>query len=323
MKSTILVTGGAGFIGSYLCEKLLQSNNKVILLDKFRGSKHNKIKQQNISDIKNYPNLTIADADINDSQKISKVFRNQNISYIVHLASSASVPESIIDPLKTAKTNIIGTISLFEKAVQFKIKHIVFASSALVYGSKAFLPMSENDPCISLTNPYAVSLRTIELMARVYNTIYHLPITGLRLFPVIGPRMRQDLFLPVLIRAVLKGMPVKIYGDGKTTRTYTDIDDIAAGIMSSIIRPFGYQIINLGGINPISLLEMINLVERILGKKAKIIFMPQKKEEISHLYPSIEKAKKILGFEPQVTIEDGIKRYIDWYKENNKERPNK
>lgn len=314
MKNTILVTGGAGFIGSHLCEKLLKYEYKVILLDKFQGSKHKNIKQQNISEIKANPNLTVIDADIGDSRKVTKVFKEQNISHVIHLSSSASVSESINDPLKTAKTNIIGTTSLFEGAVQFKIKHIVFASSALVYGSKAILPMSEDDPCISPTNPYAVSLKTIELMAKVYNHLYGIPITGLRLFPVIGPKMRQDLFLPVLIRAMLKDEPVKIYGDGKTTRTYSDIDDIVAGIISSITHPQGFQIINLGGMKPISLLEMINLVEKSLQTKAKIVYMPQRKEEITHLYPSLEKAKKMLEFIPQITVEDSIKKYIDWVK---------
>jgi len=314
MKNTILVTGGAGFIGSHLCAKLLRLDNKVILLDKFQKSLHKKIKQENIFDIKSDPNLTIVNEDISNTRKVTKIFKEQNISYLIHLANSASVSESIKDPIKTVRTNIIGTISLFENAVKYKIKHIVFASSALVYGSKAILPMSEDDPCVSLTSPYAVSLRTIELMAQVYNNLYGVPITILRLFPVIGPKMRQNLFLPVLIRAILKGEPIKIYGDGKTTRTYTDIDDIVAGIISSIARLNGYQIINLGGTDPISLLEMINLVEGVLETKAKIIFMPQRQEEIPHLYPSIEKAKKILGFIPQVTVEGSIKKYIDWVK---------
>ena len=314
MKDTILVTGGAGFIGSHLCAKLLRLDNKVILLDKFQKSLHKKIKQENIFDIKSDPNLTIVNEDISNTRKVTKIFKEQNISYLIHLANSASVSESIKDPIKTVRTNIIGTISLFENAVKYKIKHIVFASSALVYGSKAILPMSEDDPCVSLTSPYAVSLRTIELMAQVYDYLYGIPITGLRLFPVIGPKMRQNLFLPVLIRAILKGEPIKIYGDGKTTRTYTDIDDIVAGIISSIARLNGYQIINLGGTDPISLLEMINLVEGVLETKAKIIFMPQRQEEIPHLYPSIEKAKKILGFIPQVTVEGSIKKYIDWVK---------
>ena len=314
MKNTILVTGGAGFIGSHLCAKLLRLDNKVILLDKFQKSLHKKIKQENIFDIKSDPNLTIVNEDISNTRKVTKIFKEQNISCLIHLANSASVSESIKDPIKTVRTNIIGTISLFENAVKYKIKHIVFASSALVYGSKAILPMSEDDPCVSLTSPYAVSLRTIELMAQVYDYLYGIPITGLRLFPVIGPKMRQNLFLPVLIRAILKGEPIKIYGDGKTTRTYTDIDDIVAGIISSIARLNGYQIINLGGTDPISLLEMINLVEGVLETKAKIIFMPQRQEEIPHLYPSIEKAKKILGFIPQVTVEGSIKKYIDWVK---------
>ncbi len=320
MKNTILVTGGAGFIGSHLCAKLLRLETSVILLDKFQKSLYKKIKQENISDIKSDPNFTIVDADISDTRKVAKVFKEQNISYVIHLANSASVSESIKDPIKTVRTNIIGTISLFENAVKYKIKHITFASTALVYGSKAILPMSEDDPCVSLTSPYAVSLRTIELMAQAYNYLYGIPITGLRLFPVIGPKMRQDLFLPVVVRAISERKPIRICGDGTTVRTYTDIDDIVTGIISSIACLNGYQIINLGGTDPISLLDIINLVEGILETKAKIIFMPQRQEEIFHLYPSIEKAKKILGFIPKVTIKDSIKKYIVWYKNGGKDK---
>lgn len=317
MKNTILVTGGAGFIGSHLCKKLLRMRYRVILLDKFQKSRRKEFKLKNIQEIIKQPGLSIIDTDILDSVEVEKVFRSQNISSIVHLASRASVADSIKDPRQTISVNLNGAISLFEKARQYKVKHVVFASSALVYGSKAPLPMSEEDPCINLTSPYAVSLRAVELMAEVFSRLHHISITGFRLFPVIGPQMRQELFLPVVVRAILTNASIEICGDGKTMRTYTYIDDIITGIISSIGRGEGYQVINLGSTKPISLLDLIHIVEKQLKTKAKIIFAPQRFEEIMNLYPSINKAKKKLEFQPRVGIEEGIKRYIDWYLTNN------
>lgn len=315
MKTTVLVTGGAGFIGSHICKTLLELNYHVILLDIFRKSKHKKTKERNILEIKTHPELSIIDGGYGDSQQLTKIFRSQVVSYVIHLASKASVTDSIQDPTGAVKANLIGSTSLFKEAAQYRVKHIVYASSALVYGKKASLPMTEDDPCLYPTSPYAVSMRAVELMGQVFYHLYHIPITGLRFFPVIGPKMRQDLFLPVVVRSILEEKPIKIYGSGKTTRTYTHVDDIIAGIISSIILPQGCQIINLGGIKPISLLDLIHLVEKNLKTKAKIIFISPRKEEIPHLYPSIEKAKDKLGYFPKVNIEDAVEEYIVWWRE--------
>lgn len=313
-KINVLVTGGAGFIGSHLCKKLLKLDYRVILLDKFNKSPHNWIKQRNILDVKTNTNLSIFDVDVTNSQELAKIFTKQKISYVIHLAGKASVTDSIASPSSTFQVNIGGAVSLFQIATQFRVKHIVYSSSSLVYGKFASQLMKEDDPCFYPTSPYAVSMRSIELLANVYFNSSHIPVTGLRLFPVIGPGMRQNLFFPVIVRAIWENQPVQIFGDGKNVRTYAHIDGVIAGIISSITHPQGCQIINLGGAKPLSLLDLVHLVEKYINKKAKIIFRPQRKEEILYLCPSLKKARKKLGYMPQVKIEEVIKQYIIWWK---------
>lgn len=313
MKKIFLVTGGAGFIGSHVCEILLNLNYEVLLLDIFRQSKNIKRKQSNIKKIKHNSNLTLLDCDINNRKHLIQIFRKYRISYIVHLASKASVSHSITHPAHTVKDNLTGTTLLFEYAIQSEVKHIVFASSGLVYGLTRRLPMKENDPCFYPTSPYAVTIRATELLAYTFFHLYHIPFTGLRFFPIIGPRMRENLFLPTLVRQISQDLPVTIYGNGLTVRGYAYIDDVIEGIVGSITKPEGFQLINLGGEKPISLIDLIKIVEKVLGKKAKIIFKPQRKEEIIQLYPDIGKANKFLRWTPKVSIEEGIKRYISWY----------
>lgn len=313
MKKIILVTGGAGFIGSHLCEKLLTLKYQVFLLDIFKNSGNIKSKLSNIANIKNNSNLTLLDFDLNNKEKLLQIFRKYNISCVVHLAGKASVSESITDPLRTVKENIIGIAQLFECAVESRVKHIVFASSGLVYGLTKRLPMTEEDQSLILTSPYAIAVRAAELLAYSFFHTYSVPFTGLRFFPVIGPRMRSNLFLPMIVDQIPHELPVVIYGDGLTIRGYVYIDDVVEGIVRSISKTDGYQLINLGGEMPLSLLGLIKIVEKVLGKKAKIIYKPQRKEEIPKLYPDIGKAGKFLNWAPKVSIEEGIKRYISWY----------
>lgn len=317
MKKTILVTGGAGFIGSHLCEKLLTLKYKVLLLDIFQNSGNIKSKLSNISNIKNNSNLTLLDLDLDNKETLLQIFRKFNISCVVHLAGKASVSESTTNPLHTVKENIIGTVQLFECAVESRVNHIVFASSGLVYGLTKRLPMKEEDQSLILTSPYAIAVRAAELLAYSFFHSYSVPFTGLRLFPVIGPRMRSNLFLPVIVNQISRELPVVIYGDGLTVRGYVYIDDVVEGIVRSISKPDGYQLINLGGEMPLSLLDLIKIVENVLGKKAKIIYKSQRKEEIPQLYPDIGKAGKLLNWKPKISIEEGIKRYIKWYLSEN------
>lgn len=314
MREVVLVTGGAGFIGSHVCEILLDLNYRVILLDKFQHNKNKKRKQLNINKIRDHPSLTIVDSNVNNKKKLTQVFRKYNISYIFHFAGNPNVPDSLTHPLQTVKNNLFGITLLFEYAVAYKVKHIVFTSSSLVYGATSKLPMIEDDPCFYPTSPYAATLRASELMAYTFYHLFQIPITSLRLFPVIGPRMRQNLFLPIIIRLISERRSITIYGNGLTSRSYIYIDDVVKGIVASMKKPHGYQIINLGGEKPLSLLDLVKIVEGILKTRAKITFQPQRKEEIIHVYPDIEKAKKILGFTPKISIEEGIHRYINWYK---------
>ncbi len=314
LKKIILVTGGAGFIGSHLCEKLLSLNYLVLLLDKFKNSGNIMIKLANIANIKNNSNLTLLDIDLKNKELLDQIYRKYKISSIVHLAGKTGVSESIINPLLTVKETIISTALLFDCAIHSGVKAIVCASSGLVYGLTNRLPMKEVDPCFCPTSPYAIAVRTTELLAYSFFHTYKVPFTGLRFFPVIGPRMRRNLFLPMIVRNISRGLPVILYGDGLTVRGYVFINDVVEGIVRSISKPDGYQLINLGGEIPLSLLDLIKIVENILGMKAEIIYKSQRKEEIPRLYSDIGKAKEILNWTPKISIEEGIKNYINWYK---------
>lgn len=313
MKKIILVTGGAGFIGSHLCDKLLTLNYQVLLLDIFKNSGNIKSKLSNTANIKNNSNLTLLDFDLNNRKNLLQIFKKYNITCLVHLAGKASVSESITNPLRTVKENIVGAALLFECAVESRVNHIVFASSGLVYGMTKRLPMTEEDQSLILTSPYAIAVRATELLAYSFFHTYRVPFTGLRFFPVIGPRMRSNLFLPVIVNQISRELPVIIYGNGLNVRGYAYIDDVIEGIVRSIPIPDGYKLINMGGDKPVSLIYLIRIVENILGKKAKIIYKSQRKEEIAQLYPDIGKARKFLNWTPKISIEEGIKRYISWY----------
>lgn len=310
-KRQILVTGGAGFIGSHLVKNLLKQRFPVILLDTFKLSKNKEKKEERIQSIVGNNKLTIADVNILDKKSIQNIFQDHTIHTIIHLAAQASVPTSIKDPAKTIETNLTGSMILFE-AAKGHVSHIIFASSGLVYGKNAHTPMKEGDPCNFPTSPYAVSMRSVEQEAFNFHKNYEVAMTGLRFFPVYGPCMREDLIIPMIIKSILADKPVTVFGDGKMKRSYTYIDDIVDGIISVMHRPNGYQLFNLGSPFAISLISLISLIEKILKKKVNASFKPARKEDLPSLYPDISKAKKRLGFSPKISLEEGLKRYIDW-----------
>lgn len=313
---TILVTGGAGFIGSHLCMKLLSLGYKVVLLDRFTDSDHKSLKNRNIEMLKESPKLEIIDIDITDIEKLAEIFQSYKIDIIFHFAIDGNVKHYFRDPVNSVSDNIRTSSSLFAACKNNKVQHILFASSALVYGLSKDVPFKENDPCLSPTSPYAVTMRSNELLAHSYHRLYNTPFTGLRFFPIIGPNMREDLFLPTLISSVIKNKKIIIYGDGLTIRSYIWVDDIIWAMIKLITKPDGYQLINLGSDNGVSHLEMVQITEKILGKKIKLKFLAKRPEEITNLIPSIETAKSTIGFLPTLSTEEVVKRYVDWYKKN-------
>lgn len=311
---TILVTGGTGFIGSHLVERLLEIGKRIICVDNFNYFYDPQIKRQNIKNSLRSRNFELIEYDIRNKQDLERVFRSHGINKIVHLAAMPGVRPSIQDPLLYQEVNIKGTINLLELSKENNIEHFIFTSSSSVYGVNSKLPFSEADKTSSPISPYAASKQAGELFCYIYYHLYHIPITCLRLFTVYGPRQRPEMAIHRFTTLIYQGKEIPMYGDGTSRRDYTYISDIIDGIISALDREFDYEIINLGNSKTVELRELISLIEANLGKKAKTRSLPPQPGDLPITYADISKAKKLLNYNPQVDIEEGITRFVEWYK---------
>jgi len=321
----ILVTGGAGFIGSHVCDKLLDKESSVICLDNFSTYYDPERKRRNIArnlnnKISNKNNFILIEGDICDRGLLEKIFRKYKISEIVHLAAQAGVRYSLENPYLYEKTNVEGTLNLLEEARKNNVKKFIFGSSSSVYGNSKKIPFNEEvieDKPISI---YAATKRAGELLCYTYHKIYGLNITCLRFFTVYGERGRPDMAPYIFVDSIFKGKEIKMFGDGTTKRDYTYVGDITDGIILALNNPLNkllpFEIINLGNGNPVMLMDFIRLVEKNLGKKANIKKYPIPPGDVDMTYADITKARTILGYNPKTSIEEGIKKFIDWYVKN-------
>lgn len=314
----ILITGGAGFIGSSLAEKLLNEGNKVIVVDNFNDYYDVKIKESNISKMLSNPNFTLFRNDICDKEKIDLIFEQNKIDIVVHLAARAGVRPSIDNPLEYERSNCQGTNTIFEMCKIHKINKIIIASSSSVYGNNKKVPFAETDVVDFAISPYAATKKANEVMAHVYHKLYKMNVICLRFFTVYGPKQRPDLAIYKFTKNILNGESICMYGDGETARDYTFIDDILAGITSAIEYEIKhedvYEIINLGGNEPISLRRMIKTIEKECDKKAIIIQMPMQMGDVEKTSADINKAKSLLKYYPRTSFEEGIKKFVIWFK---------
>jgi UDP-glucuronate 4-epimerase len=310
---TILVTGGAGFIGSHLCEKVLKEGYYVINLDNFNDYYTPSIKYQNIQAASNHKNYTLIKGDIRDKHTVENIFTNFPIKKVVHLAAIAGVRKSIVNPLKYAEVDVIGTVNLLENAVKNNVEKFIFASSSSVYGNSKNIPFKENEPLDLQLSPYAAAKRAGELYCATYHHLYKLPIIILRFFTVYGPRQRPEMAINLITRLIDRKIEVPLYGDGTSKRDYTYVDDIVNGIISAINFKCCYKIFNLGNSNPVSLSKMLSIIEEKLGKKAMIKYFPIQLGDVDITYADISQAKKYLNYCPTVDLESGVKKFIDWY----------
>ncbi|PRR78418.1 SDR family NAD(P)-dependent oxidoreductase [Clostridium luticellarii] len=321
---TILVTGGAGFIGSHLCEALLNEGNKVIVIDNFNNYYNPMIKGSNIQEIKNTMkynkilngNFKLFEGDIRNKEDLTRVFR-EKIDIIVHLAAMAGVRPSIQNPELYYDVNIMGTLNLLEQCKKNKITKFVFASSSSIYGNNKKVPFSENDNVDFPISPYAATKKSCELLLHTYHHLYNISTVCLRFFTVYGPRQRPDLAIHKFTKLILERKKIPFYGDGTTERDYTYISDIINGILSAIefvCSDNCYEIFNVGGDHTISLKEMVETIESTLNKKAELNIMPMQPGDVNRTCADITKSDKILGYRPNVNFEEGIKKFVDWYK---------
>lgn len=312
----VLITGGAGFIGSSLVSELLKANHTVIVVDNFNSYYNPEYKRENIKEFLNNGNFVIFEGDITDINLLDAIFSNRKIDKVVHLAASVGVRNSIKHPDLYAKNNIDGTKKILTFAHKFNIKHFIFASSSSVYGNKSPIPFSEDNSIGSGLNPYAKTKKGGEKLCFLYHKKCGLSITIFRFFTVYGPRGRPDMAPYIFTESILNGKEIKVFGDGSAKRDFTYIDDIVRGIILGLEKRFPFEIFNLGNSSPINILSFIKMLEKLLGKKAILMFEEKNTNEMLNTYANIEKAKKMLGFNPKTHIKDGLEIFVNWYKKN-------
>lgn len=316
----ILVTGGAGFIGSHLVDRLISENAwQVSVVDDFNDFYNPDIKRANVKRQDGNPNYRLLEADIRDKAALARIFNANKFDCIVHLAARAGVRPSLQDPLLYSETNVDGTVNLLQLAKEHGIKEFVFGSSSSVYGINAKVPFSEDDPIRQPISPYAATKGAGELLCHTYTHLYGIRCVCLRFFTVYGPRQRPDLAIHKFARLISEHKPIPVFGDGTTRRDYTYIDDIISGVRASIdfvadSSKSDYEVINLGESRTVELRELIELLEKELGIKAEIDRQPLQPGDVPQTYADVSKARQLLQYNPQTQIEIGIQRFVDWFK---------
>ena len=317
---TYFITGGAGFIGSSLSEKLIKEGNKVITIDNFCDFYAPRIKENNIKELEKNEKFKIYRADIRDRQALKQIFDENKIDIVMHLAAMAGVRPSIENPILYQEVNCMGTQNILEEMKAHDIKNLVMASSSSVYGNCKEVPFREDMVVDYAISPYAATKKANEVMTHVYHKLFDMNVIMLRFFTVYGPKQRSDLAINKFTRLMLEDKEIPMFGDGTTSRDYTYIDDIVDGIKKSCEYCMNnkdvYEILNIGNSSPISLKEMIETIAKALGKEAKIKQLPMQPGDVDRTYADIGKAKKLIGYEPKVSFEQGIKNFVKWYDEN-------
>ena len=309
-----MLTGGAGFIGSHYCEKLLQDGHEVVILDNFNDYYDPKIKRRNLDEVRRVGEFTLIEGDLTDAELLETIFSRHRFDAMVHLAARAGVRPSLKQPLLYERVNVQGTIQLLDHARMQGIERIVIASSSSVYGENEKVPFSEADPVDNPISPYAATKKACELIAFTYHHLYQMNITCLRFFTVYGPRQRPDMAIHKFTRLIDAGEPIPVFGDGSSRRDYTYISDIIDGVQKSLDHCRGYHIYNLGESRTITLSELIALIEEKLGKKAVIDRRPTQPGDVPITYADISRAREEIGYAPQVDMAEGITEFVGWFK---------
>jgi UDP-glucuronate 4-epimerase len=311
---TALITGGAGFIGSHLADRLLSDGWSVTVADNFEPFYDTRIKWDNVSGNQAHPRYRLVQVDIREHPDALMNHLAGSYDVIVHLAAKAGVRPSLADPVGYQQTNVIGTQNMLELARRLEVKQFVFASSSSVYGVNPDVPWREENAVPRPISPYAATKVAGELLGHTYSYLYGIRFVALRFFTVYGPRQRPDLAIHKMVRQLFENQPLPIYGDGSTRRDYTYIDDILTGVLAAMkYTASSYEIINLGGSHTISLMEMVRCIERAAGIQAQLHFQPEQPGDVPQTYADITKAGSLLGYHPSMDFESGVVRFVDWF----------
>jgi UDP-glucuronate 4-epimerase len=313
-----LVTGGAGFIGSHVCERLLHSGHAVWAFDDLNSFYDPQLKRRNLRDIQSLAKpFEFIYGDLTDRAAVDELFGGTKFDQVIHLAARAGVRPSLEEPALYQRVNVEGTVNVLEAARHNGVRKITIASSSSVYGVNAKVPFSECDPIFSAISPYAASKLACEALGHVYHHLYGLDVVMLRFFTVYGPRQRPDLAIHKFAKLIHAGKPVPVFGDGSTARDYTCITDIVDGVMACTQKDFGYEIFNLGESQTIKLSRLIELLELALGRKAQLDRQPPQPGDVPITFADISKARAQLGYDPHTKIEQGIPLFVDWFLKRN------
>ena len=329
---TIIVTGSAGFIGFSVCVKLLERGDRVIGVDNHNDYYDPEIKNARVEILKKNTNYQHNIADLSNKKNLEDIFKTCNPHKVINLAAQAGVRYSMKNPLAYIASNIVGFAHILENCHKYNIKHLVYASTSSVYGANTKMPFSEHDSVNHPLSVYAASKKSNELMAHAYSHLYKLPTTGLRFFTVYGPWGRPDMALFKFTKAILDGKPIDVFNHGKHTRDFTYIDDIVEGVIKTLDSPAAcnidwdskkpdaanskapWRIYNIGNNKPVQLMDYINALEKKLGKKAEINFLPLQPGDVPDTYASVDNLKKKFNYKPSTTVINGVSNFVKWYK---------
>ena len=319
-KEKILVTGCAGFIGMHLSTVLLENNYHVIGVDNLNNYYDVKLKEERLKILKNFNYFEYKKLDISNKSELEKVFKNNNIDKVVNLAAQAGVRYSLENPSSYIKSNVSGFMNILECCRHYKIKGLIYASSSSVYGGNKKIPFSEFDNVDSPMSIYAASKKSNELMAHSYSHLFDLNTTGLRFFTVYGPWGRPDMAMYIFANKILNDKPIEVFNHGKMMRDFTYIDDIINGLIAAIDKNYKCEIFNLGNNRSEDLMDVVQIIQEKLGKKAEIHYEPMQLGDVEKTYADIEKSRKMLGYSPKINIDVGIGKFIDWLQDFHKHK---
>ena len=316
--NNILITGSAGFIGFHLCKRILENYGdiNIIGIDNLNNYYNPLLKEKRNDILKKYKNYTFIKLDFSEYPKLIESLKDKDIDLIVHLGAQAGVRYSLENPWAYERSNLLGTMNIFEFARRFNIEKIVYASSSSVYGGNKKIPFSEDDRTDNPVSLYASTKRSKELMAYTYHNLYGIGMTGLRFFTVYGEWGRPDMAYFKFAKNILLEKPIDVYNYGDMERDFTYVSDVIDGVISSIERDFNYEIFNLGNSRPVKLMYFIELLEKYLNKTAKKNFLPMQEGEVPRTYADLSKSREFLNYNPKVSIEEGLKRFCSWFVDN-------
>jgi len=313
----ILITGGAGFIGSHLVDRRLARGDRVVVLDDFNDFYDPRRKRQNVAPHGSDPGYRLVEGDIRDRALVFRLFAEEPFDAVLHLAARAGVRPSLSQAVLYEEVNCVALLHLLEAAAAYGRPRFVFASSSSVYGINSKLPFAEEDPIERPISPYAATKRAGELHVFTAHHLHGISAVCLRFFTVYGPRQRPEMAIAKFIRGIEAGEPIPFYGDGGSRRDYTYIDDIIDGVEAALARREGFEIINLGGAHPVTLAELVAQVETATGKRAKLDRQPEQPGDVPVTFASVEKAERVLNYRARVPLPEGLRRAVEWHRRHN------